>query len=166
MAFLHSKNETKICYIKKGQKTTFEWQKCVPNVIFPRFRGGIWSIKVVSDFRFGDPKCHFWYPQNCIKCIKNTILGVPEMALLVPETKIRDHFYRPNTPPKPQKNHIGNAFLPLESGILAILFIQHVFVSPSELNFWLADFKRNEQKGWLVARGFKTKGNDSSCEAS
>ena len=51
------------------------------------------------------------------------------MALLVLETKIRDHFYRPNTPPKPKKNHIGNTFLPLESGFSAILFILHIFVS-------------------------------------
>ena len=39
-----------------------------------------------------------------------------------------DHFYRPNTPPKPKKNHIGNTFLPLESGFLAILFILHILV--------------------------------------
>ena len=50
------------------------------------------------------------------------------MALPVTETKIRDHFYRPNTPPKPRKNHIGNTFLPLESGFLAILFILHILV--------------------------------------
>ena len=34
------------------------------------------------------------------------ILGVPKMALVVPETKNGDHFYRPNYPPKPRKNHI------------------------------------------------------------
>ena len=56
-------------------------------------------------------------------CAKYATLRVPEMALPVPEMKIRDHFYRPNTPPKPGKNHIRNAFLPLESGFLAILFI-------------------------------------------
>ena len=57
------------------------------------------------------------------------ILGVSKMVFPVPETKIRDHFYRPNTPPKPRKNHIGNTFLPLESGFSAILFILHIFVS-------------------------------------
>ena len=54
------------------------------------------------------------------------IWGVPKMVLPVPETKIRDHFYRPNTPPKRRKNHFGNAFSPLESVFLAILFILHI----------------------------------------
>ena len=61
--------------------------------------------------------------QNWSYCAKYAILRVPEMALPVPETKIRPHFYRLNTPPKPRKNHIENAFLPLESGFLAILLI-------------------------------------------
>ena len=30
----------------------------------------------------------FWYPQNCKYCAKYVILGVLEMALPVPETKI------------------------------------------------------------------------------
>ena len=51
------------------------------------------------------------------------------MAFPVPKTKIRDHFYRPNYPPKPRKNHLGKAFLPLESGFLAILFILHILVA-------------------------------------
>ena len=77
---------------QNGQKTTFELRKCAPNVIFPRFRGGIWFIKVVSDFRFGDRKCHFWYPRICIFCAKYANPWVPKMALPVPETNIRDHF--------------------------------------------------------------------------
>ena len=52
----------------------------------------------------------FWYPQNCKYCAKYVILGVLEMALPVPETKIWDHFYRPNTPPKPRKNTSGSHF--------------------------------------------------------
>ena len=43
-----------------GQNTTFEWPKRVAKVIFPRFRGVITYIKVVSVFRFGHRKCHFW----------------------------------------------------------------------------------------------------------
>ena len=61
------------------------------------------------------------------------IWGVPKMALPMPETKIRDHFYKPNTPPKPSKNVIGNAFRPLESGILAISNILHILASFLEL---------------------------------
>ena len=66
-----------------AKKTAFEWQKCVPNVIFPRFRGGIWSIKVVSDFCFGDWKCHFWYPQNRKYCAK---YNVSWLLIYVPYT--------------------------------------------------------------------------------
>ena len=60
------------------------------------------------------------------KCANFAIWGVPKMVLPVPETKIRDHFYRPNTPPKPRKKHLGIAFLSLESVFLAILFILHI----------------------------------------
>ena len=108
-----------------GQKTTFEWQKCISNVILLRFRGGNWSIKVVSDFRFGDWKCHFGYPRNREYCANYAILGVPKMTLPVPETKIRDHFYRPNTPPKPKKNHFGNAFSPFESVFWPFYFLAY-----------------------------------------
>ena len=47
----------------------------------------------------------------------------------MPETKNGDHFYRPNYPPKPWKNYIGNAFWPLESGVLAILHILNILGS-------------------------------------
>ena len=36
------------------------------------------------------------------------ILGVPKMALRVPESKFWDHFYRPKPPPKPPKRHLRN----------------------------------------------------------
>ena len=51
------------------------------------------------------------------------------MVLPVPETKIREHFYRSNTPPKPEKNHIGNTFLPLESGFFGH-FIYFAYFGP------------------------------------
>ena len=115
---------------------------------FHRFRGVIRFIKVVSVFRFGHWKCHFWYPQNRQKgawCLQPkdwwylssminfelddqnyaflAISGVPKMALLMPETENGDHFYKPNYPPKPRKNHLCNISWLLESGILAILHI-------------------------------------------
>ena len=37
------------------------------------------------------------------------------MTISVPATKIRDHFYKPNTPPKARENVISNVFRPLES---------------------------------------------------
>ena len=51
-----------------------------------------------------------------------------KMAFPVPETKIRDHFYRPNYPPKHRKYHLRNAILYIESVHLAILIILHIFV--------------------------------------
>jgi hypothetical protein len=57
------------------------------------------------------------------------VLGVSKMALPVPEIENGDHFYRPNYPPKPRKNHLCNKFWPLESGILAILHILHILAS-------------------------------------
>ena len=54
------------------------------------------------------------------------IQGVPKMALPVPELKIRDHFYKANTPPKRRTNHFRIAFLSLESVLLAISFILHI----------------------------------------
>ena len=40
------------------------------------FWGLVRSIKVVSEFWFGHPKCHFWYPQNSQKHPKWPIFGV------------------------------------------------------------------------------------------
>ena len=84
--------------MSNSQNTTFEWPKRVAKVFFLRFRGVIRSIKVVSVFRFGHQKCHFWYPQNPQEGLILAILGVPKMALPMPEMKNGDHFYRPNYP--------------------------------------------------------------------
>ena len=43
-------------------------------------------------------------------CAIFAIWGVPQMAFPVSERKIRDHFYRPNYPPKPRKNYLRNTF--------------------------------------------------------
>ena len=66
----------------------------------------------------------FLVPLKLQICAIFAILGVPKMAFPVYETKIRDHFYRP----KPRKNHLRNAFLYIETGVLAILLILHIFV--------------------------------------
>ena len=126
MAFLHSKNRTKICKINKmAKKPLLSCKNVFPMWFFLDLGGGIWSTKVDSDFRFVDRKCHILR----IFCPIFAISGVPNMALPVPETKIRDHFYRPNTPRKPRKNHIGNTFSQLKSGFLAILFILDILVT-------------------------------------
>ena len=39
--------------LKQEKKNTFEWQKCVPEVIFPWFRGGGGGGNLVYDFEFG-----------------------------------------------------------------------------------------------------------------
>ena len=70
---------------------------------------------------------------SCLHELPNfAILKVPKMAFPVPEMKIRDHFYRPNYPPKPRKNHLGNAILYIESGFSAISLFWHIFVPFSE----------------------------------
>ena len=43
---------------------TFRGPIWVPKVSFWGFWGWFWSIKVLPEFWFGHPKCHFWYPQN------------------------------------------------------------------------------------------------------
>ena len=45
-------------------KMTFQGPIWVPKVSFWGFWGWFWSIKVLSEFWFGHPKCHFWHPQN------------------------------------------------------------------------------------------------------
>ena len=65
---------------------------------FPRFRGVIWSIKVVSDFGFGDRKCSFWYPPNPPKCAKVPDFGYQKMGLGVPEIKNGDQFFMATSP--------------------------------------------------------------------
>ena len=77
-------------------------------------------------FSFWVPEVPFLVPPKSQNLRIFAIWGVPKMVLPVPETKIRDHFYRPNTPPKPGKNHLRIAFLSLESVFLAILFILHI----------------------------------------
>ena len=110
-----------------------EWSKWVPKVIFPRFRGVIRSIKVVSVFHFGHWKCHFWYPQNSQKGVILGILGEPKMALPMPETKNGDHFCRTKYPPKCGKTHLRNHFWPLEWSFSAIAtYKTHVFSKSSK----------------------------------
>ena len=70
--------------------------------------GGYLYWKVVLEFWFGHPKCHFRYPQNSQKHPFWAFWGVPKMALRVPESKFWDHFYRPKPPPKPPKRHLRN----------------------------------------------------------
>ena len=81
--------------MQNGQKTTFGWPKYIPEVIFPRFWGGICIEKCFRIFDsgtgstiFGTPEklkpTHFWGSLR--------FSGVPKMVLLVPESKIRKHF--------------------------------------------------------------------------
>ena len=93
--FYTLKTSQKYAKLTKWPKITFRGPKKVPKVSNWGFWGWFGSLKVVSEFWFGHPKCHFLYPQNG----KNgpfwpfwAVLGVPKMALWVPESKFRDHF--------------------------------------------------------------------------
>ena len=68
--------------------------------------------KVVSEFWFGHPKCHFWYPPNPQNGVILAILGVPKMALRVPESKFRDHFSIQTSPQNLQKDTSGTQIGP------------------------------------------------------
>jgi len=46
------------------KKTLSSDKNAILNCFFLRYRGDIWSMKVVSDFSFGYRKYHFWYPKN------------------------------------------------------------------------------------------------------
>ena len=69
-------NDVKICKTKNGQKKEKMAQLKMAKNHFLRSVFGSWGgflgvlgaslyWKVVSEFWFGHPKCHFWYPQNC-----------------------------------------------------------------------------------------------------
>ena len=93
--FYTLKTSQKYAKLTKWPKITFRGPIWVPRWSNWGFWGWFGSLKVVSEFWFGHPKCHFLYPQNG----KNgpfwpfwAVLGVPKMALWVPESKFRDHF--------------------------------------------------------------------------
>ena len=67
---------------------------------------------MVSEFWFGHPKRHFWYPQNDQNGVNLAILGVLEMALRVSESKFWDHFSIQTSPQNPQKDTLGTQIGP------------------------------------------------------
>ena len=81
--------------MQNGQKTTFEWPKCIPEVIFPRFWGGICIEKCFWIFDSGTRSTIFGTPEKLKptkKCVGFSFSRVPKMVLTVPESKIRKHF--------------------------------------------------------------------------
>ena len=74
--------------------------------------------KVVLEFWFGHPKCHFWYPPKRPKWV---ILGVfgyfggTENGTSGARIKILRPLFNTNTPPKPPFRHLGNHFGPPKS---------------------------------------------------
>ena len=87
-----AKNAQKIHH---GQKNTFEWPKCIPEVIFPRFWGGICIEKCFWIFDSGTRSTIFGTPEKLKptqKWVGFSFSGVPKMVFRVPESKIRKHF--------------------------------------------------------------------------
>ena len=62
--FYTIKTGQKYANLTKWPKITFRVPKMVPKVSNRGFWGWFGSLKVVSEFWFGHPKCHFLYPQN------------------------------------------------------------------------------------------------------
>ena len=95
----------------KWPKITFLGSKMVPKVSKWGFSGGDLYWKVVLEFWFGHPKCHFRYPQNSQKHPKWPILGVlggTENGTWVAQIKILRPLFNTNTPPKPPKRYLRN----------------------------------------------------------
>ena len=90
-----------------------------------RVLGGYLYWKVVLEFWFGHPKCHFRYPQNSQKHPFWAFLGAPKMALGVPESKFYDHFSIQIPPLKPPFRHFGNHFGPRKSDFWPFYFFGH-----------------------------------------
>ena len=80
--------------------------------------GGYLCWKVVLEFWFGHPKCHFWYPPKRQKWV---ILGVfgyfggTENGTSGARIKILRPLFNTNTPLKPPFRHFGNHFGPRKS---------------------------------------------------
>ena len=108
--------------LQNGHKSLFEVRFGFLRCLLGGFGGGIRPIKVISEFWFGHPKCHFWYPQNGSNGV---ILGVPKMALRVPESKFWDHFIYLIPPQNPQKDPLGTRIGPWKVifGHFAFFFI-------------------------------------------
>ena len=110
--FLHFKNEAKICKICNMAKIPLSsGQNVLQRCFFLRFRGVIRFIKVVSDFCFGDRKCHFCYPQKA----ENAQFQVCKNGTLDARNWKRRPLFHANTPPKRWSKHLCCAF-PLLGG--------------------------------------------------
>ena len=105
--FLHSKTRPKYAKYVKQPKYHFRVVKMCSKGDFSQVQGGNQVYKSGLRFSFRVPEMPFLVPPQHPEI---SILGVSEMALPVPEMKNGDHFYRPNYPPKPKKNHLWNPF--------------------------------------------------------
>ena len=79
----------------------------------PSFLGDVWLIKVLSEFLFRHPKCHFWARKNGHFC-PIVHFWVQKMALWVPKQKFWKHFYKSNIPQKWWNRHLFWAIITFE----------------------------------------------------
>ena len=77
----------KMTKIKKMAKNHFSEVQNGSQSVSMGLLGGYLYWKVVLEFWFRHPKCHFRYPQNSRKHPFWAFLGAPKMALGVPESK-------------------------------------------------------------------------------
>ena len=73
--------------------------KCLKPKVIPSFLGDVGHIKVVSEFSFGHPKCHFGHVKMGT-FYKSAHIQVQKTTLWVPQWKFWDNFYKPNIPQK------------------------------------------------------------------
>ena len=64
----------------------------------PPFLGVVELIKVVSEFSFGHPKCHFWALENGHFWQKCSLLGTKKSDFECPNLKTETTFISPTSP--------------------------------------------------------------------
>ena len=92
--------------------------------------GGYLYWKVVLEFWFGHPKCHFWYPPKRPKWVilgALGFLGGTENCTSGARIKILRPLFNTNTPLKPPFRHFRNHFGPRKSDFWPFLFILVIF---------------------------------------
>ena len=85
--------------------------------------------KVVLEFWFGHPKCHFWYPQNGKNRPFGPFWGYQKWHFGCPNQNSETTFRDPNHPQNPHLDTLGTFFGPRKVFFFAILSILHIFGS-------------------------------------
>ena len=102
--------------------------------------GGVFVMKVVLEFWFGHPKCHFWYPQNDQK---GSFWGYQKWhGAWCPNQNSESTFIDQNHPQNPQKDTLGTQIGPRK-----VIFSHFLFCPFSHWNSHCSRKKIMGRKG-------------------